>query len=64
MYQAEVRSCMEYCSHLWDGSAKCQLDALEHIERRAKKLINDDALVEARLQSVEHRHRKPIPIFL
>ncbi|KAF9822784.1 hypothetical protein SFRURICE_019474 [Spodoptera frugiperda] len=57
LYQAQVRSCMEYCSHLWDGSAKCQLDALEHIERRAKKLINDDALVEAWLQSLEHRRK-------
>uniref|UniRef100_A0A2H1VQC3 SFRICE_024526 n=1 Tax=Spodoptera frugiperda TaxID=7108 RepID=A0A2H1VQC3_SPOFR len=30
---------------------------LEHIERRAKKLINDDALVEAQLQSLEHRRK-------
>uniref|UniRef100_A0A2H1W7F5 SFRICE_013510 n=1 Tax=Spodoptera frugiperda TaxID=7108 RepID=A0A2H1W7F5_SPOFR len=48
---------MEYCSHLLDGSAKYQLDALENIERRAKRLINDDALVEARLQSLEHRRK-------
>ena len=57
LYQAQVRSCMEYCSHLWNGSAKHQLDALEYIERRAKKLINDDALVEVRLQSLEHRRK-------
>ncbi|KAJ0181063.1 hypothetical protein K1T71_003148 [Dendrolimus kikuchii] len=25
LYQAQVRSCMDYCSHLWDGSAKYQL---------------------------------------
>uniref|UniRef100_A0A2H1WT86 SFRICE_035164 n=1 Tax=Spodoptera frugiperda TaxID=7108 RepID=A0A2H1WT86_SPOFR len=57
LYQAQVRSCMEYCSHFWDGSAKCQFDALKHMERRVKKLINDDALVEARLQSLEHRRK-------
>ena len=57
LYQAQVRSCMEYCSYLCDGSAKYQLDALETIERRAKKLINNDALVEKRLQSLAHRRK-------
>ncbi|XP_022818618.1 uncharacterized protein LOC111351080 [Spodoptera litura] len=42
LYQIQVRSCMEYCSHLWDGSAKYQLEALESIERRAKKLNDED----------------------
>ncbi|KAJ8731368.1 hypothetical protein PYW07_004532 [Mythimna separata] len=57
LYKAQVRSCMEYCSHLWDGSAKYQLDALESIERRAKKIIGNDALVESKLQSLGHRRR-------
>ncbi|XP_045499438.1 uncharacterized protein LOC123697064 [Colias croceus] len=57
LYQAQVRSCMEYCSHLWDGSAKYQLEALEAIERRAKRLINDDDLVGKKLQSLGHRRR-------
>ena len=39
LYKAQVRSCMEYCSHLWDGSAKYQLAALDSVERRAKMLI-------------------------
>lgn len=57
LYQAQVRSCMEYCCHLWDGSAKYQLAALDSIEKRAKKLINDPDLVEAKLQSLEHRRK-------
>lgn len=57
LYQAQVRSCVEYCSHLWDGSAKYQLEALESVERRAKRIINDDALTNARLQSLEHRRK-------
>ncbi|XP_038218677.1 uncharacterized protein LOC119837223 [Zerene cesonia] len=48
---------MEYCSHLWDGFAKYQLETLEAIERRAKKLINDGDLVGKRLQSLAHRRR-------
>lgn len=57
LYQAQVRSCMEYCSHLWDGSAKYQLDALDSVDRRARRLIGDDALVETKLQSLEHRRK-------
>ncbi|RVE49051.1 hypothetical protein evm_006297 [Chilo suppressalis] len=57
LYQAQVRSCMEYCSHLWDGSAKYQLEALEAIEKRAIKLIGNDALCRAKLQSLEHRRK-------
>lgn len=55
--EAQVRSCMEYCCHLWDGSAKYQLAALDSIEKRAKRLIGDPALIDAKLQSLEHRRR-------
>ncbi|CAH2229144.1 jg20757 [Pararge aegeria aegeria] len=34
---------MEYC---WDGSAKYQLDALDSVDRRARRLINDLAIDE------------------
>ncbi|CAH2243564.1 jg12875 [Pararge aegeria aegeria] len=56
LYQAQVRSCMEYCSHLWDGSAKYQLDALDSVDRRARRLIGNN-LVVSRLQSLEHRRK-------
>ncbi|XP_049886813.1 uncharacterized protein LOC126381362 [Pectinophora gossypiella] len=57
LYKAQVRSCMEYCSHLWDGSAKYQLAALDSVERRAKRLIGDRKLVEAKLHSLDHRRK-------
>lgn len=57
LYQAQVRSCMEYCCHLWDGSAKYQLDALDSIERRAKRLVGSDQLFDSKLYSLEHRRR-------
>ncbi|CAH2088457.1 unnamed protein product [Euphydryas editha] len=53
LYTAQVRSCMEYCCHLWDGSARYQLEALESIDRRARKLIG--MFASRRLQSLEHR---------
>ncbi|CAH2226749.1 jg805, partial [Pararge aegeria aegeria] len=55
LYQAQVRSCMEYCSHLWDGSAKYQLDALDSVDRRARRLIDD--LANKKLKSLEHRRK-------
>ena len=57
LYKAQVRSCMEYCSHLWDGSAKYQLAALDSVERRAKRLIGDVKLVNAKLHSLTHRRK-------
>ncbi|CAH2241462.1 jg15659 [Pararge aegeria aegeria] len=47
---------MEYCSLLWDGSTKYQLDALNSVDRRARRLIGND-LVFSRLQSLEHRRK-------
>lgn len=55
LYKAQVRSCMEYCSHLWDGSARYQLEALEAIDNRARRLVGDDSLTTGRLQTLEHR---------
>ena len=57
LYQAQVRSCMEYCCHLWDGSAKYQLATLYSIERRAKRFIGDPALIDVKLQTLERRRR-------
>ncbi|CAH2218036.1 jg22219 [Pararge aegeria aegeria] len=41
LYQAQVRTSMEYCSHLWGGSAKYQLEALDSVDRRARRIIGD-----------------------
>ena len=42
---------IEYCSRLWDGSAKYQLATLDSVERRAKKLIDDAKPVEKNLHT-------------
>ncbi|XP_050342145.1 uncharacterized protein LOC126768217 [Nymphalis io] len=41
LYKTQVRSCVEYCSHLWDGSAKYLLEALDRLQRRAVRIIGD-----------------------
>ncbi|CAH2232239.1 jg2961 [Pararge aegeria aegeria] len=53
LYQTQVRSCIEYCRQLWDGSAMYQLDSLDPVDRRAKRLIANDLAV-SRLQSLKH----------
>ncbi|XP_045491040.1 uncharacterized protein LOC123690909 [Colias croceus] len=57
LYQAQVRSCVEYSSHLWAGSAKTHLGALDSIERRACRIIADPSLIRSKLQSLDHRRQ-------
>ena len=38
----------------YGGSVKYQLAALDSIEKRAKKLNGNPALIDAKLQSLEH----------
>ncbi|CAH2216719.1 jg26030 [Pararge aegeria aegeria] len=54
LYQAQVRTSMEYCS-LWGGSAKYQLEALDSVDRRARRIIGDNSLTQAKLHSLQHR---------
>ncbi|XP_045497535.1 uncharacterized protein LOC123695674 [Colias croceus] len=55
LYKAQVRSGVEYCSHLWAGAAKYQLNALDSIEKRAIRLIGNESLTACKLHSLEHR---------
>ncbi|XP_045510058.1 uncharacterized protein LOC123705358 [Colias croceus] len=57
LYKAQVRSGVEYCSHLWAGAAKYQLSALDSIEKRAIRLIGNEALTTSKLHSLEHRRK-------
>nr|XP_034828886.1 uncharacterized protein LOC117986156 [Maniola hyperantus] len=62
LYQAQVRSCMEYCSHLFDGSAKYQLAALDAVDSRARRLIGEDSPLLGKLQSLDHRRKHNISL--
>ncbi|RVE40332.1 hypothetical protein evm_015018 [Chilo suppressalis] len=46
LYKTQVRSCVEYCSHLWDGSDKYLLDALDRLQRRAIRIIGDEEVTK------------------
>ncbi|CAK1603403.1 unnamed protein product [Parnassius mnemosyne] len=57
LYKAQVRSCMEYCCHIWAGAAKCHLAALDSMERHDKRLIGDPNLVKTNLISLKYRRK-------
>lgn len=57
LYEAQVRPCIEYCSHLWGGAAKCHLDSLETLDRRAWRIVSDDNLTSKKLHSLNHRRQ-------
>lgn len=41
LYKTQVRPCVEYCSHLWNGSAQYLFDALDKLQRRAIRIIGN-----------------------
>ena len=54
LYKAQVRPHVEYCSHLWAGEPKYQLDPLDSLQRRAVRIVGDPNLTD-RLESLEQR---------
>ena len=33
LYKSTIRSCMEYCSHVWAGAPSCYLDLLDKLQK-------------------------------
>ena len=54
LYKAQVRPVMEFCSHIWSSGPKSDLVILDHIQRKAVRLI-DDAPLTSKLASLSHR---------
>lgn len=54
LYKAQVRPHVEYCSHLWAGAPKYQLDPFDALQRRAVRIVGDPDLTD-KLESLEMR---------
>ena len=54
LYKAQIRPCLEYCSHLWRGVSKDSFNTLDAIQKRAIRLIGDSALTDT-LDFLAHR---------
>nr|CAH7736327.1 unnamed protein product [Callosobruchus chinensis] len=53
LYKAQIRSSLEYCSHIWGAAAPTTLSILDAVQRRAIRLIGDPALT-CHLQPLSH----------
>ena len=54
LYKAQIRPCLEYCSHIWGAAPPTTLKILDSIQRRSIRLINDPTLT-ATLPILAHR---------
>nr|CAH7745980.1 unnamed protein product [Callosobruchus chinensis] len=54
LYKAQIRTSLEYCSHIWGAATTTTLSRLDAVQRRAIRLIGDLALT-CHLQSLSHR---------
>ena len=54
LYKAQIRPCLDYCSHLWRGASKHSLNTFDAIQRLAIRLIGDPALTDT-LDSLGYR---------
>ena len=55
IYKSQIRSSLEYCSHVWGGAPKSFLHLLDRVQSKAIRLINNPNLTNS-LQSLS-RHR-------
>ena len=54
LYKSTIRSCMEYCSHIWGGAPRShRLDLLERVQKRVVSLVGFG--LSAGLQALSHR---------
>ena len=38
-YKSIIRSCMEYCGHVWAGAPSCQLELLQKLQKRICRTV-------------------------
>ena len=53
LYKSTIRSCMEYCCHVWAGAPSCYLELLDKIQKRICRTVSPS--FAASLESLAHR---------
>nr|CAH7723706.1 unnamed protein product [Callosobruchus chinensis] len=59
LYEAQIKTSLKYCSHIWGGAASYTLSILDAAQKRAIRLIGDPALT-CHLQPLSHRRRRAV----
>ena len=52
LYKSTIRSCIEYCCHIWAGAPSCYLELLEKLQKRICRTVGPFA---ASLEPMTHR---------
>ena len=39
LYKSTIRTCMEYCCHVWTGSPSCYLELLDKLRKRICRTV-------------------------
>ena len=53
LYKSTIRSCMEYCCHVWAGAPSCYLDLLDKLQKRICRIVGPS--LAASLEPLAHR---------
>ena len=53
LYKSTIRSCMEYCCHVWAGVPSCYLDLLDKLQKRICRFVGPS--LAASLEPLAHR---------
>ena len=53
LYKSTIRSCMEYCCHVWAGAPSCYLELLDKLQKRICRTVGPS--LAASLEPLTHR---------
>ena len=52
LYKSTIRSCMEYCCHVWAGAPSCYLDLLDKLQKQISRIVGPS--LAASLEPLAH----------
>ena len=53
LYKSPIRSCMEYCCHVWAGASSCYLELVDKLQKRICRTVGPS--LAASLEPLAHR---------
>ena len=53
LYKSIIRSCMEYCCHVWAGASSCYLELVDKLQKRICRTVGPS--LAASLEPLAHR---------
>ena len=57
LYKSTIRSCMEYCCHVWAGAPGCYFELLDKLKNRICRTVG--LLLASSLEPLAHRRNRP-----